>query len=123
MGQEGGDGTEAGTQSQQLERSDGAVPFGAESQVHKIRRDQGHSQARGEGDQGEAFSDSQQIAPERRMVLLDGGEDGRSDLTHQAGDLLNGDVRQVPPELIQAKGSLTQDPAGDEKVGVGIPVP
>src|SRR2546425_2808233 len=44
-------------------------------------------------------------------------------LTHQARDLLDRHIRQVPADLVQAKRGLPQKPAGNEKVCVRIGVP
>jgi len=99
------------------------VPLLAQCEQYEIGRDQRHSETRGEGNQSEALGDSEQIPPQGRKVVLHRGKHRGRDLAHEARDPVDGNVGQIPAQLVEAQRCSTEDSAGDEKVGVRIRVP
>ena len=110
LSQEWGDRADRRIGGEEPQRRDRGAPLGAKDHEDEILSHQCEAEAEGERNQGDAFGNSEEVSPERRVVRLHRGEEGGRHLPDQRRDLVHGDVGQNPADAVEAKRSLPQNP-------------
>ncbi len=77
----------------------------------------------GQGEEGDPLGDVQQDLPERRVVVLRGGEIGRGHPGDHRGDLVDRDAGELPGERIGPQRRLAEDAPRHREIGIVVEIP